>query len=373
MTEPLSDRNHPHGFDFDYDFWFDCDCGTRITVASPLYERQREGEEPYPQCPCGSIIDISEVVPAVRDPLDIDHQAQAVDRHYWYHSSYLEDWPSEGSYLRDLTGVIGGSPLPRWQHQEMIVGKLSLALHLGTYGAAVESALRRRRDQDFDGRSYWLHQVEISLKTGDLHPEVGGELNGSIGDVSLNELVARDAHAVRYVNTHESAGSISLAVDRSVIISVRTISLPPPSLVMRASTATTEAVEHTLAQLAEAEGLRPDTAGIPDKEIPRSVIGAKLAQLHGEQDPRLMEVAVQQETYDDRQREIWATLEKCLLDEYLVGVNTQVRSLFAAACRLGGDPYEYHEQVRGLSALLRQPRTVIDAFEGSEWRVVGHS
>ncbi|OZC55561.1 hypothetical protein CH267_13425 [Rhodococcus sp. 06-621-2] len=265
--------------------------------------------------------------------------------------------------------MVGSSMLPIWQHQEVIDGKLALALHLGTYGAAIENILRRRRDQDFDNRTYWLHQVEIRLKAGDLYPTVRGELDGIIGDVSLKQLVKHsNSRAVRYVNSHESAGSISLAVDRAVIARIRTIALPPSQTVLLASATAQEAVAKAVDHLADAERLRPDTTGIPDSEIPRTVLAAQLAKRRGRINPRLMDIATRMETYEIRRGEIWGELKKRLLDEYLVGVNAQVRSLFEGSCRTGDDPHEFDEQVRALAVLLREPEAVVRAFEGAEWR-----
>lgn len=259
--------------------------------------------------------------------------------------------------------------LPSWQHQEAIDGKLSLALHLGTYGAAIENILRRRRDQDFDDRTYWLHQVEIRLEAGDLYPTVSGELDGIIGDVSLRQLVKHNnSRAVRYVNSHESAGSISLAVNRAVIARVRTIALPPSQTVLLASAKTQEAVAVAVDHLAAAERLRPDTTGIPESEIPRTVLAVQLAERRGRANPRLMDIATKMEAYETRRGEVWAELKERLLDEYLVGVNAQVRSLFEGSCQTGDDPREFDEQVRGLAVLLREPEAVVRAFEGAEWR-----
>ncbi|WP_141216557.1 MULTISPECIES: hypothetical protein [Nocardiaceae] len=374
MSESTSNQNHPHGFDFDYDFWFECDCSARTQVSASIYEQQCNGERPHPHCAsCDTTIDIARANPAVRDPSDIDHQDEAVDRHYWYHSTYLEDWPSEDSYRQDVTEMIEKSMLPHWQHQGMIDGKLSIALHLGTYGAAVENILRRRCNQDFDGRSYWLHQVEIRLEAADLYPAVRRELDGVIGDVPLSELVKHEnSQAVRYVNTHESAGSISLAVARTVIARVRTIALPPPSTVLSASARAQKAVEAASAQLADAQRLRPDTTGIPDNKIPRSVHAVKLAERRGIIDPRLMEVAKKTENYENRHQEIWTELKNGLLDEYLVGVNAQVRSLFDGACQTVGNPHEFHEQVKGLAVLVCEPDSVVRAFEDAKWRKIGH-
>jgi hypothetical protein len=57
-------------------------------------------------------------------------------------------------------------------------------------------------------------------------PHVGPEFASFMGDVALSDLQDRGTRAVRYINVHEAAGAISLAIDRDVIVAVSTIELP---------------------------------------------------------------------------------------------------------------------------------------------------
>jgi hypothetical protein len=254
----------------------------------------------------------------------------------------------------------------------MIDEKCSLALHLGTYAAAIENMLRRMADQDSPNCRYWLHQVEVCLQPGDLAPGVRSELSGWFGDVHITELAKLRARAVRYVNTQEAVGSISLAIDPGVITRVRTIALPLVATALPASATAERAVTHAVAELAEAEQLRPDTTGLSEDEIFDSEWRASLdaARRQGDADNRVVEVARQMNRYRDRQREIGSTLEGALVDAYLVDVNTQVRDRFTRVMPPDADPVEYHQRFREMASVLALPLEVVRQFDGASWRTL---
>jgi hypothetical protein len=98
------------------------------------------------------------------------------------------------------------------------------ALHLGTYEAAIESMLRRMRDQDDGGSQFYLYRV--ALHRDGLVIEPGWRDENSSEAAQITQVDLGDADGVRYLNVHESPGSISLAVRRKAIAWVRSISLP---------------------------------------------------------------------------------------------------------------------------------------------------
>ena len=172
---------------------------------------------PYPVCRCGTEVDINRASPVLRDPNDIVLQNDSVDSMYSYHSGGYENWPDLAAYTADMT--LAGRPRAGFDPQRMVESKTSLALHLGTYESAFENMLRRLHDQDVGDPSeirYWPHRVQIPLKPGDLGQHVGDESASLMGDVLLSEVHTRGGRAARYINVHEAAGSVSVAVDCSV-------------------------------------------------------------------------------------------------------------------------------------------------------------
>lgn len=321
-------------------------------------------------CGCGTTIDIGRALPIVRDLSDVDHHDAEVDRHVWYHSSIYQDWPLSAAAYRHITAArIVSSLLPPDQHEEAIDEQCSLALHLGTYAAAVENTMRRMRDQDFSNEKYWLHQVEIRLHPGDLSPGVSGELSTWFGDVPLTKLTELGARAVRYVNAQEAVGSISLVIDPQVITKIRTIQLPVAAAILPATEAGDQAVILATNDLEAAEQLRPDITGVPESQIFDSSLKATLAARRGMADGRAVEIAQQIQLYRGRQAEIWASLTEALVDAYLFDVNTQVREQFTSVLPTETDPIRYHDRFRLMASLLAQPAAVVQRFEGASWRV----
>jgi hypothetical protein len=187
---------------FDYSYWFECAvCGTRVNIAADLYELQTT-ETPtrrradFSRCAkCSAEIDVTELCPVLRSLNDIALQDDCVARLYWYHSSPYENWPDAEAYAAAFEAQIAKvPPLGPFTPQQLLEQHTSLAAHIGTYEAAIENMLRRRRDQDRQDGSpvqYWLHRVQIKLKPGDLAPDVGEELADFMGNVPLSMVHGR--------------------------------------------------------------------------------------------------------------------------------------------------------------------------------------
>jgi hypothetical protein len=175
---------------FDYSYWFDCvDCGTRVNIAADLYELQTTGTPTRRRAEssrcgrCGTEVDVTQQRPVLRNLNDIALQDDCVGRLYWYHSSTYEKWPDAEAYAAAFEAQIAKVPaLGPFTPQELLEQHTSLAVHIGTYEAAIENMLRRRHDQDRQDGSpvqYWLHRVQIHLEPGDLAPDVAKNLQTS--------------------------------------------------------------------------------------------------------------------------------------------------------------------------------------------------
>lgn len=167
------------------------------------------------------------------------------------------------------------------------------------------------------------------------------------------------ARAVRYVNTNEADGSISVAIDPAVIATVATIEIPVESIAVEMAAAAVASAKTAVA-LAEIAPLRPDTTGIDD--IPLRFPSTLRRKLPDPADPerqRIEAIAEQLDAYNRQRQQIWCELRATLESEYLPEVNDQVRRRFHDALPRTGYPVDYHRSFRLMAALLARPRDVI--------------
>ena len=374
---PPDHSGHPSGFAFNYSFWFGCACGLRNRVSSDQYMALRESGDPDLSCECGEPIDIGDRGPILRDLDDVDYISGRIDEHYWYHSSTYEDWPSE-TYEQDLHDEY--SRVEMWSEEfrdEAVRDKISVALHLGTYAAAVENMLRRPTDEQTSGRDYWLHQVRIRLGPGDLSSDLDDEGWSVYGNFPARELDRRGVRAVRYVNLHEAPGSISLAIHpgaiTDIITEVRSIRLPledaAAPLVPDGDTATTKAIS----DLEATEELRPDITGVPPDQIFENPFKFRSAQRRREVSDEAIAVNEQLHRYCEEREKVWASLHRELVAAYLGEVSSWVQHRFKSALATTApaadeNPEAYHLRFRMLAGLLVQPHLVVQQFEKAPWR-----
>lgn len=371
---PEISADHPAGFDFEYSYWLECDyCSRRVEIPAAAYLRQQRGDEPRYVCDCEAA-DITDMRLALRDLNDVDCHDEQVGQHLWYHSSTYQDWPSP-TYRDVLTTQLQRSLLPAVDLEKVLEVNTSMALHLGTYAAAIENMLRRMADEDTAPQQYWLHQVQIRLTGTDLVPGVGDELSEWFGGVPLSKLRDLGGRAARYVNVHEALGSISLAIDAGVIVRVRTISLFPPASLLPATEAGERAVRQALAELETARQLIPDTTGLTTDQYFRTELALHLAQIR---DPsisdeviaRTKEFAPKFEAWEQREHEVDTWFRTELLQTYLPAANPQLRECVSEAIPVGAQPNEFHPRLRELAGLIVAPQLVVERFATAVWRTL---
>ncbi|MEU9808548.1 hypothetical protein [Mycobacterium sp. NPDC050853] len=365
MTQPGRSIDQPL-VGFNYGYWFACvNCGNRIDICSTDFKQQCTAEAPFTVCECGTEVDITERSPTLRNPNDVALQEELVGGLWWYHSSRYERWPDIEAYAADVREMVTQIRFDFVDPERVFRKKTTLALHLGTYEAAIENMLRRMHDQDVGDRGttqYWLHRVSLCLEPGDLDPHVGAEFATLMGDVELSELHSQGARAVRYINVHEAVGSVSVAVDPDVIGEVATIPILDEACAVEASITATEAADSATTALAEIEKLRPDTTGIADSSL--RVAGLR-PQPKDPDDPisvRIHALARQLAIYEHRRQEIWTELTDIFEREYLPDINERVRDRFHGAVVRGEYPVDYHQRFRVMAGLLTQPGRVIGRF-----------
>lgn len=365
MTRPYRHADQPPA-GFNYGRWFACTkCDGRTDISSSDFELQHTAKAPFSVCECGTVVNITERTPTLRDSNDVALQDELVGGLWWYHSSRYEHWPDIEAYAADMREMVTQIRFDFVDPERVFRKKTTLALHLGTYEAAIENMLRRMHDQDVGDHGttqYWLHRVSLCLEPGDLDPHVGDEFATLMGDVELSELHNRGARAVRYINVHEAVGSVSMAVDPDVIGEVATIPIPDEAYAVEASITAAEAAESATTALTDIEKLRPDTTGIPDSSLR---LAGFLLQPKNPDDPdsvRIHAIAKQLRIYEDRHQAIWTELAETFQREYLPDINERVCDRFHGAVVHGEDPVDYHQRFRVMAGPLTQPERVIDGF-----------
>jgi hypothetical protein len=370
---------------FDYSYWFDCvACGTRVNISADLYELQTTQTSTRPasdfsRCgECDAEVDVTEVRPVLRNLNNVALQDDCVECLYWYHSSPYENWPDAEAYAAEFEAQIANMPpIGPFTPQNLLEQHTARAVHLGTYEAAIENMLRRLHDQDPKEGSpvqYWLHRAQIRLEPGDLAPGVGEELADFMGNVPLSMLHERGgARAVRYVNTNEADGTISVAIDPAVIAIVATIKIPVELVAVETAAAATASAK-AATTLAEIAHLRPDTTGIDDMSLRfPSTLRRKFPDPADPERQRVESIAEQLGAYNGRRRQIWAELTTTLESEYLPEVNDQVRRRFHDALPRTGDPVDYHRNFRLMAALLARPQDVIAELAHAPVRIINNA
>jgi hypothetical protein len=357
---------------FDYSYWFDCvACEARVNIDVNLYELQTTYTSTRPAAEfsrcgqCGAEVDVTDadVTQVLRDLNDIALQDDRVAKLFWYHTSRYERWPDAEAYAAEFEAqIVNGSVPGPFTPQQLLRRHTSKALHLGTYEAAVENMLRRLHDQDPQDDAqvqYWMHRVQIRLGPGELAPAVGEELADFMGDVPLSMLHDRGTRAVRYINTNEAHGSISIAIDPAVIAAVASIEIPVESVAIETAAAAA-ATAKAVTALAVIADLRPDTTGV-DKLSLRfpSTLQRRFPDAAHPERRRIEAIAEQLDAYNGQRQQIWAELTSSLQSEYLPEVNDQVCKRFHNALPRSGDPVDYHRSFRLVAAILGRPDDVI--------------
>lgn len=300
---------------FGGEIWVLCgSCKRRVLVPALEYGFESNERAPYPVCRCGAEIDVTDSTPVVSDPANEVLDASVVDQVYWYHSSPYQTWPDSSwaaARAEEIRRVFAQSPdFAPGGVDRMIEKMTNIALHVGTYEAAIENILRRLATEDHDAdllSGYTLHRVELRLAAGDVDPVLSEEMSDVTGTVSLSKLKARGARVIRYVNTREARGSISLALAPGAICRVTALPIPDRSSAVTVSSAAVSAVRAAREELAR--------------------IG------RGSDDRSQLRCAV----FDE--------LDGVLLDEYAPNLGPTIRDRFLGAV-LRGDPEERHARFR---------------------------
>ncbi|WP_148310127.1 hypothetical protein [Nocardia otitidiscaviarum] len=305
---------------FNYDYWMNCECGQRSLVTAAHYHEQSTVDALAPCQHCGRDIHYGTYVTAIRDTADPSLSNEAVNTLAWYHTSTQADWPSSSfaqtraKELQSLREILPG------QLDSIVDRETTLALHVGTYEAAIENMLRRMRYQDDHDRTFYLHRVTLRLKPNEIEPGYRDENDAPASRLSVNDLRSADYLAVRYLNVHESPGSLSLAIDPTAIEAIQSVALPPPGVVPDArptvpsklaplQIALDTAMRAVEERTEHLNRLPDNDAVLNDDEAVEKLIGPNRSSVY----------------------EVWHYVGQILSEEYLPGINPVVRENFISA------------------------------------------
>lgn len=225
----------------------------------------------------------------------------------------------------------GPGAVERWAARQK-----SKALHVGTYEAAVENMFRRIDDEDGSTDQFFLHRVRLRRDCV-IEPGVHSEPTDFVGNAYLAEACGPGVNVLRYVNVHEDASRISLALDIDAIDAVQSIPIPLP-------------IDTGDAWITDA------TARLRSASLrPPEPVTSKLQRFRPRPIPALVT--------EGRQlvEEAGAELPVNLRDRF--GLETDEET-FAS------DPAGFPARILGLVRLVTDPRQVLAALDAQDWRTV---
>lgn len=215
--------------DFGYAFQMRCSqCDRSSTLTGADYLHLNDHADARMACEhCPEAIHFGPLVADIRDERDGALDDELLNRLSWYHSSTYPDWPSpdfEGEQQALLSTVRARALLPDVDRH--LAAVLDMALHVGTYEAAVENMHRRMRNQGDSGSQFYLHRVEVAIRHGRVNAGFRDENNETAAQLTVSQLDDLGLDAVRYLNVWEASGSISLAVRPDAIVATQTVPIP---------------------------------------------------------------------------------------------------------------------------------------------------
>jgi hypothetical protein len=241
--------------------------------------------------------------------------------------------------------------LRKWKNQ---------AIHLGTYEAAIDSMLRRMRNQGDQDSVFYLHRVRLRP---DLVIEPGwrDENSAEAAKITRFDLADGGIEAIRYLNAYEAVGSLSLAVVREAIESTQRVVLPVPAIVAQPDKTT----------LIQIHALRDDvSAVIEDHSRDELTPLAKLRQKRSARERRVTR-QIPPEAYDAARK-----MKEFIADLYLEGLSPVARDDLLRSLQGPGtaDTYEedrtWLDKFIGLAALLTHPDEVQEVICSQPWRAI---
>lgn len=309
---------------FDYDYRMKCDCGGSSYLSAVDYEAELNSAR-MPCEHCDRRIHFGPAVMALRNPDDPMLDNIQVSQVAWYHTSTTPEWPSvtfaedQRATLRQATRHIRPE-----QRAKYVERQLNQALHVGTYEAAIENMLRRISDQNDAGSQFYLHRVTLEVPPSMINDGYRDENHEAAARVSSSDLRDAGLAAVRYLNVHESPGSVSLAVVPESITCVQTTELPIFALATAHSDSLFILLQNVQVSLDELARQKPDTSGLTPPQLRRMILARSRG---GDPDG----IGAAHVAYQKRSGELWGSVVSELVEDNLGGVSPVVQERFRSA------------------------------------------
>lgn len=312
---------------------------------------------------CGDDFNFGPAVIALTDREDPALDDAALPELAWYHTTTDPEWPrTRKPFAADFLQHL--RQRAQWAEEQIEtyrVPRENQAIHLGTYEAAIDSMLRRMRNEGDQDSVFYLHRVRLRL---DLVIEPGwrDENSATAAKITKFDLANDGVDGIRYLNAYEAIGSLSLAVVREAIESTQCVALPVPELLAPPD-------ETTLLQL---RSLRDKVRATVAKHSDDALTPLdKLRQKHMHLAYQSAKPLAPPEAYDDIRKIEQFAAGLHLKDLSPVARDALLRSLQSPRPE---DSYEqdkaWLEKFIGLAALLTQPDGVQEIVRNRPWRQI---
>lgn len=299
---------------FSYGFNMTCGVCEGVTpIGADTY--LRDSQHARVQCQhCAGEIWYGPNAMALRDADDPALDDDSAYRVAWYHTSAVPGWPADSRPMTPgQAEFIAHMASPdvveavRERHEDQ-------ALHLGTYEAAIESMLRKMHYDDAGGTQFWLYRVALRRDGTTIRPGYLNESREEISQATQNEL--GEWGVVRYLNTWESPGSISIAVRPRSLAAVQGIPLCVSSLSAGAGPPLARKIAGIRDRIRQIEASRDDEPDLLEQFRQRSAAALGFT-LPREPTPE--------------QRDLEESIGQLIAAQYLPGISLLVRDKFSRA------------------------------------------
>jgi hypothetical protein len=310
---------------FNYGYWMKCECGGTSYISAADYHAEQTVDALMPCDHCDRTIHFGPAVAALRDQDDPALDNARINQLAWYHTSASRDWPSMTYASERREQLLAGARrlhLPADRVNYYVERELSLALHVGTYEAADENMLRRMHDQDDAASQFYLHRVSLTVDPVRVDGGYRDENDEPAAKLATTDLRTAGLDAVRYLNVHECAGSLSLAVLPETISRVQTIGLPVASLAPAHPASLLNLLDQVQRRLDDLRATAPDTSGIAPRRL-------RMMQLGGARDPDGIGAASAQ--HERNRYELWDSVNTALAKQYLADISPLLLDEFEQA------------------------------------------
>lgn len=312
---------------------------------------------------CGDDFNFGPAVIALTDSEDPALDDTSLPKLAWYHTTTEPEWPGSMKPLADDV-LQHLRERARWSEEQIEryrVPRENQAIHLGTYEAAVDSLLRRMRNQGNQDSVFYLHRVRLRPDAV-IEPGWRDENCSIAAKITVFDLATDGVDGIRYLNAYEDIGSLSLAVVREAIESTQSVALPVSELVRPPD-------NQTLIHLRALRDEVRATIARHSNDVLTPLQKIRQRSIHLENQPT--KPLAPPEAYKGIRIMEQFAADLCLKNMSAVAKDVLLRSLQSPRPEDSyGQDREWLEKFIGLSMLLSQPNAVQEIVRDRPWRQI---